>query len=154
MAAIESMRRRCQAVVVVVSRGSHTSYWQLLLLVIELFGTLSWFGVIFWNLHFGGSGENLHFWGSASLMTERMLPIVHIWYIAMKFLLYKHQSNTSVADKTCVIYNTFLLLCICFISTKWPALHCIWNSCNIQWAVTFQINCIDLLAWLMNHEQW
>ena len=27
---------------------------------------------------FWGSGENLHFWGSASLVTDRMLPIVHI----------------------------------------------------------------------------
>ena len=42
-------------------------------------------GITFRNLHFGGSGENLNFWGSVSLMTECMLPIVHIWYIAMKF---------------------------------------------------------------------
>ena len=33
---------------------------------------------------FWGSGKKLNFWGSASLMTQRMLPIVHIWYIAMK----------------------------------------------------------------------
>ena len=40
MAAIQgrigSMRRRCQTVI--ASRGSHTSYWQLLLLVCEVFG--------------------------------------------------------------------------------------------------------------------
>ena len=80
---IGSMTRRCQAVI--ASRGSHTSYWQLLLLVIELIGTFAWLGVTFWNPHFGRSGGNLHFGGSASLMTERMLPIVHIWYMAMKF---------------------------------------------------------------------
>ena len=34
---------------------------------------------------FWGSGDNLHFGGSASLMTEHMLPIVYIWYIVMKF---------------------------------------------------------------------
>ena len=68
----QHMQHICQAVI--ASRGSHTSYRQLLLLVIELIGTFSWLGVTFWNLCF--SGGNLHFgnfWGSASLMTERML---------------------------------------------------------------------------------
>ena len=83
MAAIQifigSMKRHCQAVI--ASRGSHTSYWQLLLLVTELFGTFSWLGVTFWNLHFWGSGGNLNFWGSTSLTTEWVLPIVHIWWM-------------------------------------------------------------------------
>ena len=54
------MRRRCQALI--ASRCSHTSYWQLLLLVIELFGTFSWLGVTFWNLHFWGSGKTCILW--------------------------------------------------------------------------------------------
>ena len=33
----------------------------------------------------GGVWGKPPFLRSASLMTERMLPIVHIWYIAMKF---------------------------------------------------------------------
>ena len=42
---------------------------------------------------FWGYGENLYFWGSASLMTEHMLPIVHIWYIVMKFSNKNMSSN-------------------------------------------------------------
>ena len=49
---IGSMRCRCQAVI--AAHGSHTSYWQLLLLVIELFGTFLWLKVTFLNLHFWG----------------------------------------------------------------------------------------------------
>ena len=58
MAAIQrfigSMRRRCQAVI--ASCGSHTSYWQLLLLVI---GTFSW-----------------HFWEGLLLWWHNVLPIM------------------------------------------------------------------------------
>ena len=44
---IGNTRRRCQAVI--ASRGSHTSYWQLLLLVFEVFWTFSWPGVTLRN---------------------------------------------------------------------------------------------------------
>ena len=59
---------------------THTSYWQLLLLVIELIGIFSWLGVTFWNFHFGGSGENLNFGGSAFLMTEHVTYCSHLVY--------------------------------------------------------------------------
>ena len=49
---IGSMRRRCQAVI--ASRGSRTSYWQLLLLVFEVFWTFSWPGVTLRNFNFWG----------------------------------------------------------------------------------------------------
>ena len=78
MAAIQrligSMRRRCQTVF--ASRGSHTSYWQLLLLIFEVFWTFSWPGVTL---------RNFNYLGYNSLTTERLLHIVQIWYTTMRF---------------------------------------------------------------------
>ena len=104
MAAIQkpfgSMRRRCQAVIASRhSRGSHTSYRQLLLLVIELFGTFFWSNIL--KPQFWGVWGKPQFLGSASLTTERMLPIVHIWYITMKLM-----------KKTCPQINAGFSFCI------------------------------------------
>ena len=78
MAAIQrligSMRRRCETVI--ASRGSHTSYWQLLFLVFEVFWTFSWPGVTL---------RNFNLLGYNSLTTERLLHIVQIWYTTMRF---------------------------------------------------------------------
>ena len=72
---IGSRIHRCQAVI--PSRGSHTSYWQLSLLVFGLFLDIfmTWSNIV-----------KPPFWGYDSLMTECVLSIVQIWYATLKFM--------------------------------------------------------------------